>query len=93
MICLIKTSLNLCEKFHHHHSIVSAFFFAEADTKKHRHASAKASTFADCQGKFQTLHQNLKYLLNIHYICHRLPLTCADSSNQLHFSKEFELTI
>ena len=36
-------------------SIASAFFFAEADTKKHRYASAKALVFADCRGEFQTL--------------------------------------
>ena len=30
----------------------SAFFFAKADTKKHRYASAKASAFADCRGEF-----------------------------------------
>ena len=32
-------------------------FFAEADTKKHRYASAKASAFADCRGEFRMLHQ------------------------------------
>ena len=30
-------------------------FFAEADTKKRRYASAKASAFADCRGEFRTL--------------------------------------
>ena len=33
------------------------FFFAKADTKKHRYASAKASAFPDCQGEFQMLDQ------------------------------------
>ena len=27
-------------------------FFAEADTEKHRYASAKALAYADCRGKF-----------------------------------------
>ena len=31
-------------------------FFAEADTKRHRYASAKASEFADRRGEFQLLH-------------------------------------
>ena len=31
------------------------FFFVKADTKKYRYALEKASAFADCQGKFQTL--------------------------------------
>ena len=38
-------------------------------------------------------HQSLKHLLNVHYIRHRLPLACADSSNQLNFLKEFELAL
>ena len=38
-------------------------------------------------------HQNLKYLLNVHCIYHRPVLACADSSNQLNFLKEFELTL
>ena len=29
--------------------VASTFFFAEADTKQYRYASAKASAFADCQ--------------------------------------------
>ena len=37
--------------------------------------------------------QNLTNLLNVHYICHRLTLACADSGNQLNFLKEFELTL
>ena len=37
-------------------------------------------------------HQNLNYLLNVQYIRHRLPLACSDSSNQLNFLKEFEVT-
>ena len=40
-------------------------FFAEADTEKHRYASAKASGFADCQGKFQTLY--LKFVDSLGY--------------------------
>ena len=38
-------------------------------------------------------HQSLKHLLNVHCICHRLALAYADSSDQLNFLKEFELTI
>ena len=30
-------------------------FFAEADTKNHRHTLAKASAFADSRGEFRTL--------------------------------------
>ena len=37
--------------------------------------------------------QSLKHLLNVHYIRHRLPLACADSSNQLNFLKEFQLIL
>ena len=36
-------------------NLIACIFFAEADTKKHIYASAKASTFADCQGEFRTL--------------------------------------
>ena len=38
-------------------------------------------------------HQSLKHLLNIQYMHHRLPLAGADSSNQLNFSTELELTL
>ena len=38
-------------------------------------------------------HQVLKCMLNIHCICHRLALACADSSDQLTFLKEFETTL
>ena len=38
-------------------------------------------------------HQVLKCMLNIHCICHRLALACADSSDQLIFLKEFETTL
>ena len=31
-------------------------FFAEADSKKHRYASAEPSAFADCRGEFRTLY-------------------------------------
>ena len=36
-------------------SVYLGIFFAEAYTEKHRHASAKPSAFADCQGEFQPL--------------------------------------
>ena len=36
--------------------IAWAFFFAEADSKKHRYASAEPSAFADCRGEFRTLY-------------------------------------
>ena len=47
-----------------------AFFFAEADTKKHRYASA----FADCRGEFRTLSNTVKHdillsKLEHHFIC------------------------
>ena len=38
-------------------------------------------------------HQGLNHLLNVHYIHHHLPLACSDSSNQLNFLKDFELTL
>ena len=38
-------------------------------------------------------HQVLRHMLNIHCICHRLALACADSSNQLTFLKDFEDTL
>ena len=38
-------------------------------------------------------HQSLKHLLNVPCIYHRLALAYADSSNQLNFLKEFELTL
>ena len=38
-------------------------------------------------------HQSLKHFLNVYNIHHRLSLACADSSNQLNFLKEFELTL
>ena len=38
-------------------------------------------------------HQSLKHLLNIRYISHHLPLAYTNSSNQLNFSKGFELTL
>ena len=38
-------------------------------------------------------HQVLKCMLNVHCICHRLALACADSSDQLTFLKEFETTL
>ena len=38
-------------------------------------------------------HQSLKHLLSVYYIRHRLPLACADSSNQLNFLKEFQLIL
>ena len=38
-------------------------------------------------------HQGLKHLLNFQNIRPRLPLACADSSNQLNFLKEFKLTL
>ena len=50
----------------------------------------------DSQGGVTTKlreHQSLKHLLSVHCIRHRLPLACADSSNQLNFLKEFELTL
>ena len=34
-------------------------FFAEADTKKQRHASAKPSAFTDCRGEFRMLQYDL----------------------------------
>ena len=37
--------------------------------------------------------EELKNLLNIHCICHRLALACADSSAQLTFLKDFETTL
>ena len=37
--------------------------------------------------------QSLKHLLNAHCVYHRLALACADSSDQLNFLKEFELTL
>ena len=37
------------------HLIALVFFFAEADTKKHRYVLAKAFAFANCQGKFRML--------------------------------------
>ena len=39
-------------------------FFAKADTKKRRYASAKASAFADCRGEFRTLFVNTNYFHN-----------------------------
>ena len=36
--------------------IALVYFLAEADTKKHRYSSAKASVFANCRGKFRMLH-------------------------------------
>ena len=36
--------------------LLNSAFFAKAPTKKYRYALAKASAFADCQGKFQTLY-------------------------------------
>ena len=38
-------------------------------------------------------YQSLKHFLNVYNIHHRLSLACADSSNQLNFLKEFELTL
>ena len=38
-------------------------------------------------------HQSLNHLLNVHYICHCLPLACSDSSNQFNFLKEFDVTL
>ena len=38
-------------------------------------------------------HQSLKHLFNIHSICHSLALAFADTSNKLHFLKDFELTL
>ena len=37
-------------------------------------------------------HQVLQCMLNIHCICHRLALACADLSDQLTFLKKFETT-
>ena len=49
-----------------------------------------------CKGGVATKlreHQSLKHLLNVYCIYHRLALACADSSNQLNFLKEFEVTL
>ena len=51
------------------------FFFAEADTKNLRYASAKASAFADCRGEFRKP-SSLQQPEFINYCCREFHPTC-----------------
>ena len=43
-------------------------------------------------GKFKKLLQR-EIMLNMHCICHRLTSACADARDDLHFIKDFEITM
>ena len=59
-------------------------FFAEADTKKHRYALAKASAFADCQGQFRMLLHAI-ISRNIAYTQNYIATIFSKNYFQLHF--------
>ena len=55
MVCIMKSSLKFVWKTSSSLFNCLGIFFAKADTKKRRYASAIASAFANCRGEFWML--------------------------------------